>query len=111
MVVVDVVRRQGWVPLKGNCIHSPLTVLFGSGVLRGFRMSQGEHRMVYEVERDGRRVYCNAKLSQPMVRLEPERDANEELVVVGLAFRDWGIDALRNLNANTLIALFGALQR
>ena len=99
--------------MGGNCIHSPLTAV-GSGVLRGPRMSQGEHRMVYEVERDealAMRSNQIAKLSQPMARLEPERDADEELVVVGLASRDSGIDALRNLNGNTLTALFGALQQ
>jgi hypothetical protein len=52
-----------------------------------------------------------AKLSQPTARLEPERDTNEELVVVGLASRESGIDALRTLDGNTLTTLFGALQQ
>jgi hypothetical protein len=52
-----------------------------------------------------------AKLPQPTARLEPERDANEELVVVRLASGASGLDALRNLGGNTLTTLFGALQQ
>jgi hypothetical protein len=52
-----------------------------------------------------------AKLSQPTARLEPGRDTREEIVVVGLASGASGIDALRNLDGNTLTTLFGVLQQ